>query len=59
MRDQGWQGQLWAKRGKATMIHDYEHQKNAFNYILRHNNEGAWVWTDRDPATPPSRHFAK
>jgi acetylornithine deacetylase len=57
-RDQGWKGQVWGKRSKATAIKDYDHQTNAFNYIVRHGEkEGAWVWTYRDPP-PPSPHGA-
>ena len=58
-RDAGWQGQMWGKRSKATPIKDYDHQTKAFNYIVRHKREGAWVWTFRDPPPPPSPHFAK
>jgi acetylornithine deacetylase len=57
-RDKGWKGQLWGKRSKATPIKDRAHQENTFNYIVRHKKEGAWVWAFRDPAPPPSPHFA-
>ncbi len=58
-RDKGWTGQMWGKRGKATPVKDYKHQVNTFNYIARHKDEGAWVWTYRDPPPEPSPHFAK
>ena len=48
-RDQGWIGEMWARRSHAVPIRDREHQLNTFNYIVRHKNEGAWVWTFRDP----------
>ncbi len=47
-RDRGWIGQLWAKRSRAEPIRDRKHQENTFAYIVRHRNEGAWVWTFRD-----------
>jgi acetylornithine deacetylase len=58
-RDKGWTGQMWAKKSKATPIKDRKHQENAFNYIVRHKQEGAWVWTFRDPPPEPSPFFAK
>src|SRR5262245_40423459 len=48
-RDHGWVGQLWAKRSRATPINDRRHQENTFHYIVGHKQEGAWVWTFRDP----------
>ena len=47
-RDRGWVGQLWAKRNHAEPIEDRRHQVNTFNSIVRHKEEGAWVWTFRD-----------
>jgi hypothetical protein len=44
MRDSGWKQKLWAKRGKFLEIRDREHQLNVFYYILRHEEQGAWVW---------------
>lgn len=44
LREQGWQGKLWAKRGKYQPIQDYQHQKNTYAYILKHSQENAWVW---------------
>jgi hypothetical protein len=40
----GWQGKLWAKRGKEVRVRDRGHQLNAYHYILDHVKEGAWVW---------------
>ena len=48
--EKGWKGLLWAVRGKVTPIKDRNHQLNAFDYILRHANEGAWVWDFRKAA---------
>ena len=40
----GWTGLLWAVRSKVIPIRDRAHQLNAYNYILEHAEEGAWVW---------------
>jgi hypothetical protein len=40
----GWQGKLWAKRGKELRVRDRAHQLNVYRYILKHALEGAWVW---------------
>jgi hypothetical protein len=45
VRQQGWTGKLWAKRGKELPIKDRPHQQNVYYYILRHAEEGAWVWS--------------
>ena len=47
-RERGWADKLWAKRGKATPIENYNHQVNTFYYILRHLAQSAWVWSYRD-----------
>src|SRR5205823_5350313 len=52
-RDRGWPGRLWAKRSRAEPIWDREHQANTFDYIRRHQYQGAWVWTFRDPLETP------
>jgi hypothetical protein len=44
LRDRGWEGRVWGKRGKVTPIRDRPHQENVFHYIRRHAWEGAWVW---------------
>jgi len=45
LRDQGWSGKLFAKRGKELTIKDRAHQLNVYHYILRHAQQGAWVWS--------------
>ncbi|OAI48046.1 hypothetical protein AYO44_01185 [Planctomycetaceae bacterium SCGC AG-212-F19] len=45
LREHGWVGKLWAKRGKELPIRDRRHQLNVYNYIMRHEREGAWVWS--------------
>lgn len=49
MTERGWQGNLWAKRSRALPCRGRAHQVNVFKYILRHAEEGAWVWSFRDP----------
>jgi hypothetical protein len=44
MRDKGWKTKLWGKRGKFLRVRDRKHQLNVFYYILRHGEQGAWVW---------------
>lgn len=39
---------LWAARSRAEPIRDRSHQRNVFNYIVRHGERGAAVWTFRD-----------
>ena len=51
LKEIGWTGKLWAKGGKANPIRDRQHQINTYNYILRHRDEGAWVWDFRDYET--------
>ncbi len=43
----GYEGSIWAVRCKITPITDRKHQVSAFRYILRHAQEGAWVWDVR------------
>jgi len=45
LRDHGWSGKLWGKRGKAIPIRDRRHQLNVYGYIMRHAAQGAWVWS--------------
>jgi hypothetical protein len=45
--EKGWEGKLWAVRSKPNPIKDRPHQLNTYYYILRHINEGAWVWDFR------------
>jgi len=44
LRDRGWVGKLWGKRSKAVIVRDRAHQLRVYHYILRHAEEGAWVW---------------
>ena len=44
----GWKGKLWGKRSGISAIKDREHQLSTFHYILRHQNEGAWIWDFRE-----------
>ena len=46
-KNHGWAGKLWAVRSKVLPVKDRAHQLNVFNYILRHANEGAWIWDFR------------
>ncbi len=48
MRDAGWMRKLWAKRPKFEPIHDRAHQLNVYHYILRHAEQGAYVWRYSD-----------
>lgn len=44
MRNAGWNDKLWAKRGKVDQINDKKHHRNCFIYIVKHFQQGAWVW---------------
>lgn len=48
LRDRGWVGKLWGKRGKYLPVKDRPHQLNVYYYILRHAAQGAWVWNLMD-----------
>jgi REP element-mobilizing transposase RayT len=48
LKEIDWHGKLWAKRSDINPIQDRPHQLNTYQYILRHSNEGAWVWDFRD-----------
>jgi hypothetical protein len=39
---------LWAKKGKCDSIGDRDHFRNAYYYILRHEEQGAYVWHHPD-----------
>jgi REP element-mobilizing transposase RayT len=41
-------GRVWAKGCGVKPIKDKSHLVNTFNYILRHKEQGAWVWSFRD-----------
>ena len=55
LRETGWSGKLWGKRGKAVTIRDREHQLNVYRYIIRHADQRAWVWV-RPPGTQPNEN---
>lgn len=42
-------GRIWARDCGLKPILDEIHHRNTFQYILRHKEEGAYVWTFRDP----------
>jgi hypothetical protein len=44
VNDRGWEGKLWALRGRELRVKDRHHQLQVYRYILAHANEGAWVW---------------
>jgi REP element-mobilizing transposase RayT len=39
---------LWALKFRALPVNDRRHQINVFEYILRHKQQGAVVWTFRE-----------
>ena len=41
-------GKVWAHDGDFDRVTDPEHQRNVYRYILRHADEGAWVWSFRE-----------
>lgn len=41
-------GKLWASGCDPIPIRDKSHHTRTFQYILRHEREGAWVWSFRD-----------
>jgi hypothetical protein len=43
-RDHGWRGKLWAVRSHAKLVRTRSHQLATFRYIVRHRDEGAWIW---------------
>ena len=52
-------GRVWANSGDPIRLYDPTHQRNVFRYILRHAEQGAWVWRyepipDASVAGPPS-----
>jgi hypothetical protein len=60
LKERGWQGKLWAKRGRDVRVKDRKHQLNIYRYILAHAKEGAWVWhwkmnDDNDDVAPSTR----
>jgi hypothetical protein len=55
LHDLGWRGEVWGKRGKNVPVRDRKHQLNVFRYILRHAEQGAWVWDFRTRAGQPGQ----
>jgi hypothetical protein len=53
MRDAGFPERLWAKRPKFVPIENRRHQINVYHYILRHEEQGAYVWKYVDTYGPP------
>lgn len=41
-------GRVWATGGKFLVVGDEAYQRRVFDYICRHHDQGAWVWTFRD-----------
>ena len=41
-------GSVWAAGGKFIVIDSQAYKQRVFEYILRHHQEGAWVWSFRD-----------
>ncbi len=41
-------GEIWARGCDPIPIRDQAHQTKTYHYILRHQREGAWVWSFRD-----------
>ena len=41
-------GAVWAAGGKFIVVDNEAYQRRVFEYILRHQQEGAWVWSFRD-----------
>jgi REP element-mobilizing transposase RayT len=42
-------GVVFAKKCQLTATRDREHHAQTYRYILAHRDEGAWVWSYRDP----------
>jgi hypothetical protein len=47
LREIGFQGKLWGMGSNVVPITDRRHQLNVFEYITRHEERGAWLWTFR------------
>jgi hypothetical protein len=48
LREAGFSGRLWQRLCHCEPIRDRQHQVNTFDYICRHAEEDAWVWTFRE-----------
>ena len=49
LKRHGWQGKVWAVRCRPERVRDKAHQTNAFHYISRHAEQGAWVGVWKTP----------
>lgn len=47
LRDAGRPGRIFARGCRSHPVTDKDHQHNAFDYILNHRRQGAWVWNFR------------
>ncbi len=45
----GLTGGLWGKRSRSVPVTSRQQQVRVFEYIRAHADQGAWVWTFRDP----------
>ncbi|MEM6258245.1 MAG: hypothetical protein AAGI37_08025 [Planctomycetota bacterium] len=41
-------GSIWSKSCDPVVISDESHHRRAYQYILDHAKQGAWVWSFRD-----------
>ncbi|MEM9416175.1 MAG: transposase [Planctomycetota bacterium] len=41
-------GRVWAAGGRYIIVDTPTYQQRVYHYIIRHRDEGAWVWTFRD-----------
>jgi len=48
LSEQGLTGKVWAVRCRALPIEHREHQLRTYRYILKHREQGAWVWSFKD-----------
>ena len=44
LKEQGWKGKVWGKRGKELKVRDRSHQRNVYRYVLNHESQEAYVW---------------
>lgn len=56
LRDHGLPGGAWATGCRTLPIHDRQHQVTVFDYIVKHHQQGAAVWTFRDGPPRPARN---
>ncbi len=41
-------GNIWAEGGDPIPIRDEAHHRRVYDYILRHRDEHAWIWSFKD-----------